>query len=332
MPEPPATVTVAAMSVRLTVERAAWIEHVHGTAAAYGHGLVPVVKGNGYGFGRSALHEAVHSAGARHVCVGTIHELHDVPEPLVPVVLTPTLAAPTSTRPVLTVGSLAHVDALHGWHGRVMVKVAGSMHRYGIEPALVHELVDACAAAALQVEGFAVHLPLAGDDASRLAEIDTLVAPLPARAPVWVSHLTPDSFHTLQERHPDRPWSVRVGTALWHGVPRGSFLRLTAEVLDVRPIRQGDVAGYRHTPAAATGWLVAVGAGSAAGVAPLDSDDPTRRSPFHFAQQRLTLLEAPHMHTSLVVVPEGQPCPAVGDRVDVQRPLTTTFVDEVVWT
>ena len=85
------------MTVRLTVDRAAWLAHVHGTAAAYGHGLVPVVKGNGYGFGRAALHEAVRSAGAARVCVGSVHELHDVPPTLTPVVLTPTLAAPATT-------------------------------------------------------------------------------------------------------------------------------------------------------------------------------------------------------------------------------------------
>jgi hypothetical protein len=38
------------------------------------------------------------------------------------------------------------------------------------------------------------------------------------------------------------------------------------------------------------------------------------------------------MHTSMCVVAAGQPCPAVGDEVDVQRPLITTTVDEVVWT
>ena len=33
----------------------------------------------------------------------------------------------------------------------------------------------------------------------------------------------------------------------------------------------------------------------------------------------------------MVFVPLGDPCPAVGDRVDVQRPLITTQVDEVEW-
>ena len=38
-----------------------------------------------------------------------------------------------------------------------------------------------------------------------------------------------------------------------------------------------------------------VGAGTAHGVQPLDDG----RSPFHFARQRLALLEPPHMHTSM---------------------------------
>ena len=62
-----------------------------------------------------------------------------------------------------------------------------------------------------------------------------------------------------------------------------------------------------------------------------EHDDPTRRSPFHFQRRRLAMLERPHMHTTLLVVPEGQPCPAVGDRVDLQRPLIATDVDELEW-
>ena len=35
------------------------------------------------------------------------------------------------------------------------------------------------------------------------------------------------------------------------------------------------------------------------------------------------------MHTSIVVVPAGDPVPACGEHVDVQRPLISTLVDEV---
>ncbi len=320
------------MTVRLTVDRAAWLAHVAGTTESYGPRLVPVVKGNGYGFGRALLHEAVRSTGALAVCVGTVHEAHDAPAALTPVVLTPTLSAPSTTRAVLTVGDIRHVHALRHWGGRVMVKLEGSMRRYGAAPESLTELVAAVAEAGLQLDAFALHLPLAGTDDDRRAEVEAWLARLPTGAPLWVSHLAPSTFRELQQHHPDRAMHIRVGTRLWHGTPRGPFLRLTADVLDVRPIRAGEVAGYRHTPVPCDGTLVAVAGGTAAGIHPLDDDDPTRRSPFHFARTRLALLEPPHMHTSLVVVPSGAPCPKVGDRVDVQRPLTTTLADEIEWT
>ena len=65
------------------------------------------------------------------------------------------------------------------------------------------------------------------------------------------------------------------------------------------------------------GTLVMVGAGTAHGVHPLGDG----RSPFHFARRRLDLVEPPHMHTSMVFVPAGDPAPRCGDIVDVQRPL-----------
>ncbi len=324
--------TVAAMTVRLTVDRAAWSAHVHGTAAAYGHGLVPVVKGNGYGFGRSTLHEMARSAGATWVCVGDVHELHDVPRALTPVVLTPTLAAPTTRRAVLTVGSVAHAQALRGWGGRVIVKLASSMRRYGATPDELPAVLQAVHEHGLQVHGFALHLPLAGDDAARLEEVAAWLPHLPTDADVWVSHLSPTSFHALQTTHSNHRWYVRVGTALWHSVPKGDFLHLSADVLQVSPVSTGESAGYRHARVPFDGHVVMIGAGTAHGVAPLDHADPDRRSPFHFQRTRLALVEAPHMHTSLVAVPSGSPCPAVGDRVDLQRPLTTTVADEIEWT
>jgi hypothetical protein len=40
---------------------------------------------------------------------------------------------------------------------------------------------------------------------------------------------------------------------------------------------------------------------------------PTRRaSPFHFARTRMTLLEPPHVHTSMVLIADGNPLS--GDR------------------
>ena len=107
----------------------------------------------------------------------------------------------------------------------------------------------------------------------------------------------------------------------------GGALRLTADVLQTRPVAAGDTAGYRLTPVPGDGTLVMIGAGSANGVAPLPGD----RSPFHYSRTRMALVEPPHMHTSMVIVPSGQPCPRVGDWVDLQHPLTLTTIDELLW-
>jgi hypothetical protein len=37
------------------------------------------------------------------------------------------------------------------------------------------------------------------------------------------------------------------------------------------------------------------------------------------------------MHVSMAFVPAGDPCPEVGDQVDLQRALHTTTVDEYRW-
>jgi hypothetical protein len=92
-------------------------------------------------------------------------------------------------------------------------------------------------------------------------------------------------------------------------------------------VAAGSIAGYHGTRVIADGSLVVVGAGSAHGIATLDDG----RSPFHFQRRRLALLERPHMHTSMLFVPSGEPCPSIGDTVDVQRPLTAVAVDELIW-
>lgn len=318
------------MTVRLTVQREAWQAHVRATADAYGPGLIPVVKGNGYGFGRSVL--VPHAARlASHLGVGSAQELADLPDDLAPVVLTPTLDPPKHPRAIFTVDHPAHIAALAGRSNEVVLKLASSMRRYGVDPDGLATLTQQIADASLTVHAHALHLPLAGDDDQRLAEIESWLPHLAPEVPLWLSHLLPQSFRALQERHPDRTLRIRVGTRLWLGIPKGGFVHLSADVLHTRPVRAGEAVGYTLAPAPCDGTVVAIGAGSAHGVTPLDHADPARRSPFHFARERLALVEPPHMHTSLVVVPSGRPAPEVGDRVDLQRPLIYTDVDEVEW-
>jgi alanine racemase len=173
-----------------------------------------------------------------------------------------------------------------------------------------------------------LHLPMPSASFSAMlavARIDEWLGHLDPAVTVSLSHLTSDLYDRVRADHPERSFRLRAGTSLWHGDK--SFLHLQADVLEVRPITMGEPVGYRQTPAAASGTLVMVGAGSAHGIALLDGD----LSPFHHDRRRLPLVEPPHMHTSMVVVTDRGSVPVVGDWVDVQRPLITVTVDDVAW-
>lgn len=317
------------MTIRLTVDRQRWWDHASDVAATI-PGLVPVVKGNGYGFGRAGLAIAAVELSPL-IAVGTVHELAGLPAKAIPVVLTPTLRPPPPPPdghhpPVLTIADLAHLPPLADWAAaggrQVIVKLASSMRRYGASPDAALTLLAEAQRMGLHTVGVALHLPLDGDDAARRAEIEAWLPHIDPSLDVWVSHLAPDSYAALPRTH---RYKLRVGSYLWHG-DRGA-LKLTADVIQTRLVTAGDVAGYRHTPVPGDGTIVMVGAGTAAGVAPVGDN----LSPFHYQRRRLALIEPPHMHTSMVFVPAGDPVPAVGEWVDLQRPLSQTAVDELEW-
>ena len=297
--------------------------------AALRPGLIPVVKGNGYGFGRRTL-MPIAAELATQVAVGTVYEAGDVPSNRSAMVLTPHLdALPADLAPTasLTVGAVEHVQALvdQGWRGDVVLKLQSSMHRYGVTPGELGVLASTVDAAGCTPIAYALHLPLSGTAQAHADEVEAWLTSLDPALPVVLSHLDTDTYLQITRRHPERTLRIRCGTALWHA--DRSLMQLTADVLDVHAVKAGQTAGYRDTSITADGWVVLVAAGSAHGVGPLDDG----RSPFHFARQRLLLLEPVHMHTAMLFVPAEQVCPRIGDRVDVQRPLILTHVDELDW-
>lgn len=319
------------MGLRLSVQRTAWLHSVEAAASAR-PGLIPVVKGNGYGFGRATLMPiAARLAAGGRIAVGTVYEAHDVAAGSVPLVLTPHVDVIPATVPpsaVLTVGSLDHVRALerHGWTGRVTVKLASSMRRYGVAAEALTDVVDAARSAGFEVDSFSLHLPLAASEPSRRAEVEAWMPSLDPALPLSVSHLEPHTYADLRAAHADRMLHIRCGTALWHADKH--FVQLSADVIDVHAVTAGTTAGYHASTIPGDGHLVLVAAGSSHGVRRLAGG----LSPFHFARTRLALLEDPHMHTSMVFVATGLALPSIGERVDVQRPLIETTVDELVWT
>lgn len=315
------------MALVLTVQSDAWNNHVTSLANSV-HGLVPVVKGNGYGFGRDWLATRAGDLSPT-IAVGTIFEVSSVPAHCTPVVLTPSLELPENLRDdtILTVGSIAHIEAAASSNKsrQVVIKIRSSMNRYGATVGDVAQLFEKCRTTNLQVRGVSIHPPLTGTSADHVREIENLLATIDPSLPAWVSHVDPQDFADLQLRHPERQWFVRLGTSLWHSDK--TTLQLTADVIETVAVTSGQKVGYHGVEISQSGTLVMVGCGSAHGVAPLTDG----LSPFHFSRQRIQLVEPPYMHTSTCFIPSGQPTPIVGDRVDVQRPLITTAVDLIQW-
>ena len=316
------------MTLRLTVESGAWRTHVSNVVTEFGE-VLPVVKGNGYGFGRAELMTHAKSV-ARDVAVGNSHEVTGVPNDMRPFVLTPVGVGVTEiprADAVLTVGStrdLAVLAALRA-DNPVVIKVASSMHRYGIDVTHAARLRARAESDGHEVVAWSIHLPLTGNDDSRAAEATAIAGELAADLPIHLSHIG-GAVQRVRSAVTHRV-VVRTGTHLWLGDK--SMFGLHADVIATRPATFTS-AGYRATviPDAGTSevHLVMVGCGSANGVGALDDG----RSPFHFARQRLHMLETPHMHTTMLSV-TGNQRPQEGDWVDVQQPLTRAQPDVVVW-
>lgn len=313
------------MTLRLSVDSDAWNSHVAATVSRLGE-VMPVVKGNGYGFGRDVL--MAHAARiSGDVAVGTVHELGDVPGGLRPFVLTPVgagVGAITRRDAVLAVGSTRDLDVLAalGATNPVVIKVESSVHRYGTAPSAAADLRKRAEAAGHEVVAWSAHLSLAGTDDDRAPEAVAIAGVLATDIPFHVSHVG-GAASVVRDAVSQRV-VVRSGTHLWLGDK--SMVALHADVIAVRSARGGTVAGYRNTPVVGDGSLVMVGCGSSHGIGGLDDG----RSPFHFLRRRLAMLEAPHMHTTMLVVADA-PCPGEGDWVDVQQPMTRVHPDVVAW-
>jgi alanine racemase len=316
------------MTLRLVVDQSAWNAHVQDVASAL-HPVVPVVKGNGYGFGRSHLMGRATEL-SNEVAVGTVYELADVPQNTIPIVLTPVDNGCTvDLRPdaIYTVGSVHHVATLRslGFEGRVIVKLRSRMQRYGVEPDALDGVTESITKAGWAIHGWSIHPPLSSTSTDHVQEIASWANDLEDDLPIYVSHVDRDGLDDLRGRFPRHEFRARSGTTLWLGDK--SMLKLEANVVDTRATR-GGLAGYRQVAVPGDGSIVLVGCGTAHGI----FERPDGLSPFHFQRTRLHLLESPHMHTSMVFIPEGAEVPLVGEWIDVQQSMTRALVDTITWT
>ena len=347
------------MSLTLTVDGERWREHLRSYADSH-PGLVPVAKGNGYGFTLGRLARRAQWLGADTLAVGTYEELPEVGSrfdgdllvlsPWRPFVedLDPALGE----RVVHTVSRPGDLDVLLARQprARVVLERMTSMRRHGLDAQQLWDEGLRRHLAEARFEGVALHLPLA--QGAHLSEVgrlldDVVGMGLEQPPTIWVSHLTDDELVRLGSTYADFTFRPRVGTALWLG-DRGA-LRVTATVLDVHEVGRGDVFGYRGRSAPKAGHVLVVSGGTAHGIG-LESptgDTSLRaraatvarggldaagfvRSPYSIDGKQRLFAEPPHMQASMLFLPRGARVPEVGDEIDVRVRYTATTFDRIV--
>jgi hypothetical protein len=335
-----------------------WREHL-GVVSRATPGLVPVIKGNGYGFGRTRLAREAAALGVDTIAVGVAREVGRVRQHFADdvVILQPWDAADPAAQACLndpkvitTVSRLADLDAIadSDLEPRVLVEVQTSMRRHGIR--LDHLSAVTPLLQRLRFEGWSIHLPLRVE--GRYAEAQALTRAAVAVIPgtLWLSHLPPDEATQLAATAGAEPVGVRlrVGTRLWLGAE--THRTTVATVLDVHPVRRGERAGYRGRLVPADGWIVVVAGGTAHGIgmeAPTAAVTLRQRavsvatgsleaaglalSPYTINGRKRWFLEPPHMQSSQLFLPRRERPPAIGDEVPVELRLTTASVDSVDW-
>ncbi|QGG43065.1 alanine racemase [Aeromicrobium yanjiei] len=341
----------------LDVDTQRWRRHLD-TMVEATPGIVPVIKGNGYGLGRDLLAAESTRLGLGSIAVGTYNE---VPEALAAfdgdvMVLTPWRPffdhVVLDDRVIHTMGRVADIEELAAQApgARIILEGETSMARHGLDR---HELAAAVAALGdLRVEGFAIHLPLgpAGRAGGNFTEAQSWAAALEASqvdtTTLYVSHLTPAELAALRTHRPHLDVRPRIGTSLWLGDLGALSVRAT--VLDAHLVARGEHIGYRQRPMPRDGTLLIISGGTSHGVgleAPKASSGAVQRgkllakggleaaglslSPFTVDGKQRWFAEPPHMQASMIFLPASATAPAVGDRVDVAVRFTTATFDAV---
>lgn len=339
------------MTFTLYVDEDRWRTHLRSVVDVT-PGIVPVIKGNGYGLGNRRLAQEAARLGVDAVAVGTSDELPAVCEVFGGdvLVLTPSYPRPDDDPTGRVVQTVAHLETLRAATGsRVVLEAMTSMRRHGLTVDEVQDLAGLLPG--VRHEGLAFHLPMdrhgGYDPAGEVGEwLRRLAAAGVPTDVAWVSHLTAADLAVLRTQFPGTTFRPRIGTSLWLG-DRGA-LTARGTVLDVHPLARGEHYGYRRHRTVRDSHLVVVSGGTAHGVAleaPRTVRGPAGRaralaigtlaaanrslSPFGWAGRRWWFAEPPHMHVSLLLLPASVAPPAIGAELDCEVRLTTIHPDRV---
>lgn len=332
------------MSLSLYVEPETWRAQLSGVLMR-NPGLVPVIKGNGYGFGVERLAAEASRLGVDTVAVGTRREVEPVRAHFSGDIIVmepwhPRLSTAVAEADPRIVRTLSHPEALAAFRGsnhRAVVELRTAMRRHG--------LVSTQGAQGVRSLGWSLHLPLVGNPMTEVSEIlqDNAITD----GSVWLSHVSDRKLARLQKQHPDVRFRPRIGSSLWLG-DRSAF-QARATVLDVHPVSRGDRVGYRQNLMLRNGYLLVLSGGTSHGIGleapkPVSGAIPRGKvlavgalaaggltlSPFTVDGKHRWFAEPPHMQVSLVVLHEDDTPPAIGDEVPVDVRMTTASFDRVL--
>jgi len=275
-------------------------DHIHGVGAQ----LTPVIKGNGYGFGRQNLAQESILLGLPRIAVGTVWELEQalgqfngqvhVLEPFAPtdhlaIAQWQKTTADNAHRIIATITTPELIAAHNVGIRHVMLDGKTSLSRFGLE---THQLIHAMQSVPsdITVEGLTLHLPITDSVPTTIAALERpegsskqvfsgrqhevhawlmtyreLAQAHDLPLHVSVSHLDSDELTDLTKQHPDFTFDVRLGTALWLGAP--DALTVSGEVLAIHQVAKGQRVGYRQVQSKANQFLIVVSGGTAHGVA-----------------------------------------------------------------
>lgn len=338
------------MGLELHVDASRWRTHIAQVASGH-NDLVPVIKGNGYGFGAATLARETARLDSSMVAVGLSSEAASIDHDTILVLnpWRPHHEPNTDSRLVHTVSRIDDLAPLAGRNpgARVVLEIATSMRRHGIDLA---ELAALTLPPGLTVLGFTIHLPLTG---SPRVEAERILTGLDAAAPalgvprvVFVSHVNAADESALRAHW--LGWNIRsrIGTELWLGDRAALTVRATVE--DVHTFARRTPIGYRGRTVSAGSTVLVVAGGTSHGIgleapraltgmrdraailgrAGLESAGRVR-SPFVIDGQAAWFVEPPHMQVSMIALPPRAAIPQVGESVSAQVRFTATTFDAV---
>ena len=328
------------MPLSLHVDGQKWRSHLSQLMSAK-PGLVPVIKGNGYGFGLELLAAESTRLGVETIAVGLASEVAKVRAAfageiviLSPDQVTTVLEDPKIIQTISSLEVLQSIDA----NTNVIVEILTPLNRHGIDVSEINRALTIIKERGLKLRGFTLHLPIAKIDSKW---ISTTLKLLPDGSNVWISHL--HGADQVKKEFAKLVFRERVGTALWLGAD--STLEAMATVLENRKI-QG-TAGYQQRRS--RGNVIVASGGTAHGIgltAPLNDFSligrvkiiaraleaafGRMRSPYRHAGKTLNFLESPHMQCSLLIC-SGSNQPKPGDELKVRVRYTTTTFDQIIF-